>query len=63
MLDRGGSDGKESACNEGFNPWVGTIFWTKEWKPTPVFYPGEFHGQRSLEGYNTWGHKELDTTE
>ena len=23
----------------------------------------EFHGQRSLEGYNTWGYKELDTTE
>ena len=24
---------------------------------------GEFHGQRSLVGYNPWGHKELDTTE
>ena len=63
VLDRGGSDGKESAYNEGFNPWVGNILWIKEWKPTPVFLPGEFHGQRSLEGYNTWGHKELDTTE
>ena len=21
------------------------------------------HGQRSLEGYSPWGHKELDTTE
>ena len=28
-----------------------------------VFLPGEFHGQRSLEGYNLWGFKELDTTE
>ena len=25
--------------------------------------PGEFHGQRSLEGYSPWSHKELDTTE
>ena len=32
-------------------------------QPTPVFLPGEFHGQRSLEGYSPWGHKELDTTE
>ena len=30
---------------------------------TPVFLPGEFHGQRSLVGYSPWGHKELDTTE
>ena len=27
------------------------------------FLPGEFHGQRSLEGYNLEGYKELDTTE
>jgi len=31
--------------------------------PTPVFLPGEFHGQRSLVGYGPWGCKELDTTE
>ena len=30
---------------------------------TPVFLPGEFHGQRSLVGYSPWGPKELDTTE
>ena len=30
---------------------------------TPVFLPGEFHGQRSLVGYSPWGHKESDTTE
>ena len=30
---------------------------------TPVFLPGESHGQRSLMGYGTWGHKELDLTE
>jgi len=34
-----------------------------EWLPTPVFLPGEFHGQRSLAGYSPWGHKESDTTE
>ena len=28
-----------------------------------LFLPGEFKGQRSLEGYSQWGHKELDTTE
>ena len=33
------------------------------WQPTPVFLPGEFHGQRSLMGYSPQGHKELDTTE
>ena len=30
---------------------------------TPVFLPGEFHGQRSLEGYSPRGHKESDMTE
>ena len=31
--------------------------------PIPVFLPGESHGQRSLVGYTSWGHKELDMTE
>ena len=35
----------------------------KEMAPTPVFLPGEFHGQRSLAGCSSWGHKEFDTTE
>ena len=30
---------------------------------TPVFLPGESHGQRSLVGYSPWGCKESDTTE
>ena len=30
---------------------------------TPVFLPGESHGQRRRAGYNPQGHKELDTTE
>ena len=37
--------------------------WRREWHPTPVFLPGESHGQRSLAGYSPWGHKESDTTE
>ena len=28
-----------------------------------LFLPREFHGQRSLVGYSSWGHKESDTTE
>ena len=35
----------------------------REWQPTPVFLPGEFHGQRSLAGYSPWGCKESDTAE
>ena len=27
-----------------FNPWVGKIPWRRERLPTPVFWPGEFHG-------------------
>ena len=46
-----------------YSPWVGKIPWRREWQPTPVFLPGEFHGQSSLVGYSPWGCKELDTTE
>ena len=41
----------------GFNPWVEKIPWRRERLPTPVFWPGEFHGL-----YSPWGCKELDTT-
>ena len=37
--------------------------WKREWQPSPVFLPWEFHEQRSLAGYNPWGHKESDTIE
>ena len=33
------------------------------WQPTPVFLPGESHGQRGLEGNSPWGRKELDMTD
>ena len=60
----GGSEVKESACNVGDpDPWVRKIRWRRKWQPTPVFLPGESHGQRSLVGYSPQGHKELDTTE
>ena len=45
----GGSGSKESACNArnpGFDPQIGKIPWRREWQPTPVFLPREFHGQR-----------------
>ena len=35
----------------------------RKWQSTPVFLPGEFHGQRRLSGYGPWGHKELEMTE
>ena len=39
------------------------IPWRREWRPTPVFLPGESHGQRCLVGYSPWGPKESDITE
>ena len=46
-----------------FNPWVRKMPGRREWQPTPVFLPGEFHGRRHLGGYSSRGHKELDRTE
>ena len=40
-----------------------TFPWSRKWQPTPVFLPGESHGQRSLAGYSPWGYKESDTIE
>ena len=42
----------------GFDPWVGKIPWRRERLPTPVFWPGEFHGL-----YGPWGLKESGTIE
>ena len=47
-----GASGKESTCqcsSHGFDSWVRKIPWRRAWQPTPVFSPGEPHGQRSLE--------------
>ena len=43
--------------------WVRKIPWRRELQPTPIFLPGESHGQKSLAGYSPRGRKELDTTE
>ena len=39
------------------------LTWRREWQPTPIFLPGESHGQRSLVGYSPWGRKGSDMTE
>ena len=36
--------------------------WRRKWQPTPVFLPGESHGQRSLMGYSSKGRKKSDMT-
>ena len=46
-----------------FYAWVRKIPWRRACQPSPVFLPGEFHGQRSPAGYSPWGRKESDTTE
>ena len=56
-----GSAGKESACNAGvlgLIPGLGRFPWRQERLPTPVFWPGEFHGL-----YSPRGRKESDMTE
>ena len=45
------------------NSWVGKIPWRRAWQPTPVFLPGEFHGQSTLVDYSPRDRKEWDTTE
>ena len=55
------SAGKPSTCNVGDHgsiPGLGRAPGERETLPTPVFWPGEFHGL-----YSPRGHKELDTTE
>ena len=54
----GDTNVKEPACQcrrrkrFRFNSWVRKIPWRRAWQRTSVFLPGEFHGQRSLTGYN-----------
>ena len=65
----GGTSGKELSfqfrrCKKTwFDPWVGKTPRRRAWQPTPVFLPGESHGQRSLAHYSPWGCKESDMTE
>ena len=65
----GGASGKEITCQcrryerRSLDPWVWKIPWRRAWQPTPVFWPGESHEQRSLAGYSPKGSNELDMTE
>ena len=62
----GGTSGKEPTCQcrrPVFDLWVGKIPWRSKGQPTPVFLPGESHGQRNLVGYSPWGCKESDMTD
>ena len=62
----GGSDGQESVCNAGDLGLIlvsGRSPGEGNGHSTPVFLPGEFHGQRSLADYSLHGHKESDMTE
>ena len=59
-----------------FSPWVRKIPRRREWKPTPVFLPGKFHGQKGGSGRlqsmrsqrvghawmteHTWGRRRLE---
>ena len=57
------SAGKKKIClkcrfDPWFDSWVRKIPCRRERLPTPVFWPGEFHGL-----YSPWGLKELDRTE
>ena len=73
----GGTRGKEPSCQckrhkrHRFDPWGGegplkegmARQYSMALQPTPVFWPGDSYGQRSLAGYGPQGHKESDTTE
>ena len=54
LADPGGASGKESTCQcrrpkrHGSYLLVEKVPWRTAWQPTPVFLPGESHGQRSL---------------
>ena len=62
----GGASGKEPACQcrrhkrHELDPLVGKIPCRRAWQHTPVFLPGESHGQRNLAGYCPKGHKDSD---
>ena len=45
------------------DPWVRKIPWRRKWQPTPRFFPGESHGQRSLKNYSLQGCREWDMKE
>ena len=61
MAFPGDSVVKNMLTNAGdrFHPWIGKIPCKQKWQPIPAFLSGEFHGERSLAGYNPWGHEKV----
>ena len=62
----GGSDGKECACNArdlDSIPGLGRSLGGGQGNPLQYSCLENPHGQRSLEGYSSWGCKESDMTE
>ena len=49
-----------NAGDTGSIPGSGRFPAEGDGNPLPIFLPGKFHGQRSLEGYSPWGPKEWD---
>ena len=49
-LEIEGSDGRENSLCSSSRIKIHEKFWRREWQPTPVFLPVEFHGEESLVG-------------
>ena len=58
MVSPSGTNGQDPACRcrrhkrcgwVQSDPWIGKIPWRRAWQPTPVFLPGESHGQRTWQ--------------
>ena len=60
-----GSAGKKSACNR--ETWIRSLGWEDSLEKgmathSSILHMENSHGQRSLVGYSSWGHKESDMT-
>ena len=41
------------------DPWVRKIPWRREWLPTPIMLPGEFHGREEPGRLQSMGYKRV----
>ena len=62
----GGAVGKKPPASAGDGPEETGVrslgpedLWRRKCQPTPVFFAGKPHGQRSLVGYSPWRHRRL----
>ena len=53
------SDNAGNILRCGFNPCVGKTPWRRKWQPTPVFLPGESHGEDPGR-LQSMGHKTVE---